>query len=118
MTADIDVDMSKKISGTATMKKFLFFTTTQPENFADGVTYSMNGTNSTGLLAFLGGSPVDGVKSAAAYNALNSAKAEILVAPTYVVKSIDNLITKEITVQVSGYAGKLKSIKPVGAAVQ
>ena len=114
MLADVEVDMTKKISGTATQKKVLIFTTEAPEYFADGVTYSVQGTSSGGGLFFGGlfGDASGAVKAAAAYNALHSAKADIIVAPQYVVKQNKGLFTEEISVMVTGYPGKLKAIKP------
>jgi hypothetical protein len=116
LAADVEVDYTKKISGSATYKKILFFTVTEPENFADGVTYAAGGNGASGaggLFSFLSsGSPVDQAKAGAAYNALTSAKADFIVAPMYLVKLNKNLFTTEIQVQVIGYAGKIKNIKP------
>ena len=75
--------------------------------YADGISY--NGTN-PGLLAIL--SKVEAVKAAAAYNAIRQSKADVLISPQYVVEETHwNPFWKSIKVKVTGYAGKVVSIK-------
>jgi len=112
LNADVEVDMTKKITGTATKKKILFFTVSEPKNYIDGVQYFPgNAGSSGGFFSFLNGG-TESVKSAAAYNAIQSAKADFIVAPVYLIKTVDDFYQSEVTVQVTGYAGKIKDIKP------
>jgi len=111
LAADVEVDMSKKISGnSAATKLFTIFTLSGPEQYADGVSYSGAGVENSG---FFGGGVIEEVKAAAAYNAVTAARADVIVAPQYVVRyhSVFFGAYKEVSVQVTGYAGKLKGIK-------
>jgi hypothetical protein len=111
LSADVEVDMSKKIQGLASATKWLFlFTATGPNQYADGVAFNADGSNSGGIF---GPGIVEEVKAAAVYNAVTSGKAEIIVAPQYIMKTKSVFLGfyKEISVQVSGYAGRIKTIK-------
>ena len=108
--ADLDVDMSKKIQGTAHHTKlFGFIDIKSSNNYADGVAY--DGVGSGG--SFFGGGIVEEAKSAAAYKAVVPNQADVLVAPQYLIKVESYLFGawKEVTAQVSGYAGKIRNIK-------
>ena len=50
-------------------------------------------------------------KSAAAFKALSGSNADILVSPQYVVEVDNQIWQKIVNVTVTGYAGKIKSIK-------
>ena len=69
--ADLDVDMSRKIVGTASHSRLfgLFYTKTS-QKFADGVSYE---GDQSGWFS--------SAKSAAAYNAVVTSKADVIVAP-------------------------------------
>lgn len=111
LQADIDVDMTKQVKGTAHHSKVLWLIPVKDTNrYAEGVTYGGNGSGGWNLL---GPSLVDETKSAAAYNAVVPNKVEVLVAPQYLVqvKSYFFGIWKEVTVSVTGYAGKVRNIK-------
>ncbi len=107
--ADLDVDMSRKIVGTASHSRLfgLFYIKTS-QNFADGVSYDgdQSGWFSSGI--------VSSAKSAAAYNAVVPSKADVIVAPQYLIKVKSYFFGayKEVTAQVSGYAGTIRSITP------
>lgn len=110
LNADVDVDMSKKISGTAKHTKlFGIFDIKTSKHYADGVAYDGGGS---GFSLFSGGI-VEDTKSAAAYRAVVPNKADVLVAPQYLIKVESYFFGawKEVTAQVSGYAGRIKSIK-------
>jgi hypothetical protein len=112
LDAEVEVDMTKKIQGTASAKNvFLFFTFSGPSSYADGVMYQPGGADKG--FSFFGPGLSEEVKSAAVSNAMVSSKAEIIVAPQYIMKTKSYLLGlyKEITVNVTGYAGTLKSIK-------
>jgi hypothetical protein len=108
--ADVEVDTSKKIQGTAKHTKlFGLIDIKSSKNYADGVNY---GTDSSGFSFFSGGI-VEDTKSAAAFNAVVPNKADVLVAPQYFIKVESYFFGawKEVTANVSGYAGKIKDIK-------
>jgi len=107
LQADVEVDMSKKIIGTASHSRlFGFFYIKNSHNFVDGVSYDgdSSGWFSSGI--------VDSTKSAAAYNAVVPNKADVIVAPQYLIKVKSYFFGayKEVTAQVSGYAGKIRNI--------
>lgn len=112
LNADVEVDMSKKIQGTASgTKLFHIFTLSGPTQFADGVTYGTEGSSNG--FSFFGPGVAEEIKSAAVLNAITNGKAEIIVAPQYVLKtkSVFFGMYKEVSVQVSGYAGRVKTIR-------
>lgn len=110
LQADMDVDMTKKITGTAKHTKlFGVIDIKTSKNYADGVAYD---GASQGFNLFAGG-VVEDAKSAAAYNAVVPNKADVLVAPQYLIKVESYFFGawKEVTAQVSGYAGRIKNIR-------
>ena len=118
LEAELDIDMSKKIHGTAKQSKlFGFINIHSAKDYVDGVNYDGSGS---GFSLFSGG-VVEDTKSAAAYNAVVPNKADVIVAPQYVVRVHSFLgIYKEVTALVSGYAGRIKDIrhKPTTNSVQ
>jgi len=115
LRADIDVDMSKKIMGTAQHSRlFGLIYVKSSENFAEGVTYNNEGES---FLNFWEGIETN-TKRAAAYNAVSTNKADIIVAPQYIIKVKSYLFGawKEVTAQISGYSGTIKNIKTVPKA--
>lgn len=110
LMADLDVDMTKKISGSVKHTKlFGFIDIKSSKHYADGVNY---GVKNDGFSLF-GPGIVEEAKSAAAYRAVVPSKADVLVAPQYLVKVESYFFGawKEVTAQVSGYAGKIRNIK-------
>ena len=101
-----DVEVGEKISGKASVTKVLFFTISSDKQFSDGVSY---GGSTGGGLPF--GDPVAKAKSAAAYKAIESSGADIIVAPRYTVETEDFVVFGTINVTVEGYKGTIKSIK-------
>lgn len=111
LQAEVDVDMSKKIQGKASHTKlFGVIDIKSSKNYADGVAY--DGGSSSAFSLFAGGI-VEDTKSAAAYNAVVPNKADVLVAPQYMIKVESYFFGawKEVTAVVSGYAGRIKDIK-------
>jgi hypothetical protein len=109
LQADIEVDMTKKISGAATHSKlFGIFDLQSSTNFVDGIQYGAN--DSTNFI-FSGGM-VEEAKSAAAFNAIFPNDADIIVTPQYLIKVKKYFFGayREVTAQVTGYAGKIKNI--------
>jgi len=110
LQADLDIDTSKKISGTAKHSKLFGLINLQSsKNYADGVTYD---DSSRGFNLFSGG-VVEDAKSAAAYNAITTNKADVIVIPQYTIKVESYVLGlwKEVTAQVTGYAGRIKNIR-------
>ncbi|MBT7609118.1 MAG: hypothetical protein HN576_05145 [Bacteriovoracaceae bacterium] len=108
MKAQIDVDMTTKLTGYA-YGGYLFnlLKINGDGKYSDGISY--NGTN-PGFLAVI--SKVESVKAAAAYNAIRQSKADVLISPQYVIEESHwNPFWKSIKVKVTGYAGKVVSIK-------
>ena len=107
LQVDVDVDMSKKIAGNASHSTlFGLFDIKSSQNYVDGVSYNgdSSGWFSNGL--------VDSTKSAAAYNAIVPARADVIVAPQYLIKVKSYFFGafKEVTAKVTGYAGKIRNI--------
>lgn len=116
LEADVDVDMTKKIVGKAHHVRIFGIHTQSSTNYADGVTY--DGANGGGgLFGFFGPGMEEAAKSAAAYNATVPNKADVLVAPQYLVKVKSYVfgLYKEVHAQVWGYSGKVRDIKKAPA---
>ncbi len=112
MEAKIDVDMTKKLVGYAS-GGYLFhlFKVAGDNKHVDGVSYSASDEN--GFLSFFNAfSKSSEVRSAAAYNAIRTSEADILINPQYVIEESNwNPFYKLIKVKVTGYPGKVISIK-------
>ncbi|MBA2403752.1 MAG: hypothetical protein H0V66_03190 [Bdellovibrionales bacterium] len=110
LQAEMDVDMTKKIAGTAHHTKLLgIFNIKSSQNYADGVAYDGGDSG----FSLFGGGIVEETKSAAAYNAVVPNKADVLVAPQYLIKVKSYFFGawKEVSTQVSGYAGRIRNIR-------
>jgi len=108
MKAQIDVDMTTKLTGYAYGGYLFNMLKINGDNkYADGISY--NG----GKMGFFSAiSKVESVKSAAAYNAIRQSKADVLISPQYVIEESHwNPFWKSVKVKVTGYAGKVVSIK-------
>lgn len=110
LEADLDIDMTKKIVGKATHVRIFGIHTESSTNYADGVNY---GGSSGGLFGFFGPGMEEAAKSAAAYKATVPNKADVIVAPQYLVKVKSYFFGayKEVEAQVWGYGAKVKNIK-------
>ncbi len=108
MRAKIDVDMSRKLVGYASGGFLFHLMHVNGDNkYAEGINYNGEGK---GWLSFL--SKVEKVKSAAAYNAIRTSDAEVLVSPQYVIEESHwNPLYKSVKVKVTGYPGKIVTIK-------
>ncbi|OUM07551.1 hypothetical protein BW686_08800 [Pseudomonas syringae] len=76
--------------------------------FADGVAY---GGSSGGGLGLALPDPVSTAKAAAAYKAVKSSGADLIVAPRYEVSVQDYFIFKKVNVKVTGSKGSINSIR-------
>lgn len=102
-----DVAVGEAISGQSSVNiLFGFLKFGGDSEFADGVAY---GGDTGGNLGFL--DPVSAVKSAAAYKAVKSSGADLLVAPRYEVSEENYFIFKKVSVTVKGNKGSIRSIR-------
>ena len=115
MDAKIDVDMTKKLVGYAS-GGYLFhlLKVSGDSKYADGIAFNSPGGGDgnflTGILNSI--SKISEVKAAAAYNAIRTSDADVLINPQYIVEEGNwNPFYKLIKVKVTGYPGKVISIK-------
>lgn len=110
LKADLDIDTTKKIQGTAHQSRLFWCIWFRHANhFADGVNYTGEGQS----MGWFGPGMEEETKSAAAYKAVVPTKADLLIAPQYVTK-VDSYIFglyKEVTVTVTGWGAKIKNIR-------
>jgi hypothetical protein len=108
MDAQIDVDLTRKLTGYASGGYLLhLFKVSGDNKYLDGIAY--NG-NDGGFLSFL--SKVAKVRGAAAYNAIRTTDADVLVNPQYIVEENNwNPFYKLIKVKVVGNPGRIVAIK-------
>lgn len=105
---DVEI-VQRKVVGKATTKSLFGLFTWGVENQVVGVNYNGEGAP---VSLFSGLDPAtSAAKNGAAYDACSKSKADLLLAPRYNLKINDYLIYKEVNCSVSGYPGKLKSIK-------
>lgn len=113
MTAKVDVDMTKKLVGYAS-GGYLFhlFKVSGDSKYADGIKYNASGDGESFFSSLFGAfGKADEVKSAAAYNAIRTSSADVLINPQYIVEESNwNPFYKLIKVKVTGYPGKVVSI--------
>jgi ABC-type Fe3+-hydroxamate transport system substrate-binding protein len=101
-----DIQVGEKITGQSSVTKVLFFTLGDDKEYADGITYGGSSGSS-----FPFGDPVADAKAAAAYKAVKSSGADVIVLPRYTVKKQDYLLFSKIDVMVEGFKGTIKSVK-------
>lgn len=101
-----DIQVGQKITGQSSVTKVLFFTLGADKEFADGVAY---GGSQGSSLPF--GDPVSNAKASAAYKAVKSSGADVIVLPRYTVKTQNYFLFSKIDVTVEGYKGTIKSVK-------
>ena len=105
--ADITVDESRKLQGQSTASYFLCFKINGSNSFADGIRYSMDAMGYK-----IKSGRLNKIRSAAAFQALQTGDYDVLVHPTYETK-IENFIGlyKVYTVKVSGYGAKYSNFR-------
>ncbi|HWV10667.1 MULTISPECIES: hypothetical protein [unclassified Pseudomonas] len=102
-----DVKVGETITGQSSVNiLFGVFKLGGDTQFADGVTY---GGGEGGFA--LGLDPVATAKSAAAFKAVKSSGADLIVAPRYEVNVQDYLVYKAVNVKVTGNKGTVTSIR-------
>ena len=103
------LDIGDKISGTASETCIFYFLCFGPNKFADNV---FDGP-SPSLLGALDSSAK--IKAAAAYDAVNSSSADVIVAPRYILEKSNLLIVSTTKATVTGYKGTIKSVNQIPA---
>ncbi len=109
VTADLkaNIEVGGKITGQSSSNiLFGVLKISGDSEFADGVTY--DGAPSP---AFSLPDPVSATKAAAAFNAVKSSGADLIVAPRYAVSIEDYLVFKKVNVTVTGNKGTIKNIR-------
>lgn len=102
-----DVKVGETITGQSTVNiLFNVFKLGGDSQFADGVTY---GGGEGGFA--LGLDPVASAKSAAAYKAVTTSGADLIVAPRYEVNVEDYFVYKTVNVKVTGKKGTVIAIR-------
>jgi hypothetical protein len=102
-----DVKVGETITGQSSVNiLFNVFKLGGDSQFADGVTYG----GSEGGFA-LGLDPVASAKSAAAYKAVTTSGADLIVAPRYDVHVEDFFVYKTVNVKVTGKKGTVTAIR-------
>ena len=109
LKAVIEVDTSKKLIGYASgVYLFHLFKISGDDRFGDGVSYNQKDTPFFERLFSL----THSVKSAAAYNAIRTSRADVIMSPQYVIETNNwNPLYKQVKVKVTGFPGKIVSIK-------
>lgn len=110
-----DLKADVKVGGTITGESstnvlFNFFAFGGDTQFADGVAYG-GGASGGGGLALPIPDPVATTKAAAAYKAVKSSGADLIVAPRYEVSVKDYFVFKKVDVKVTGNKGSINSIR-------
>lgn len=104
-----DVAVGESISGQSQVNILFGFIKFGGDNqFADGVTYGAESGSGLSLAAF---DPVSSAKAAAAYKAVKSSNADLIVAPRYEVSVQDYFVFKKVDVKVIGNKGSINSIR-------
>ncbi|HSC83353.1 MAG TPA: hypothetical protein VLC30_07010 [Pseudomonas sp.] len=102
-----DVKVGETINGESSVNiLFGVFKLGGDTQFADGVTY---GGGEGGFA--LGLDPVAAAKSAAAFKAVKSSGADLIVAPRYEVSVQDYMVYKAVNVKVTGNKGTISAIR-------
>lgn len=102
-----DVSVGEAISGQSSVNiLFGVLKFGGDSQFADGIVYGGDTGAGLGLL-----DPVSAVKSAAAYKAVKSSGADLIVAPRYEVSEENYFVFKKVSVIVKGHKGSILSIK-------
>lgn len=104
------------ISGSATVHSILGIISWGPNTQAVGVNYGVGAATGGGplgdLLSFTTKSE-NVARNAAAYEATNKAKADLILAPQYVMTTKDYFVYKQINCKVKGYPGFIKDLKVI-----
>tara|TARA_B110000459_G_C16543256_1_gene462987 strand:+ start:278 stop:796 length:519 start_codon:yes stop_codon:yes gene_type:complete len=105
LRADMEIDETNKISGSASATYFLFFKLSGDNHYADIAGGGFD-------VPF---SKTSGPKKAAQYKALNSAKVDFIAKPSYTIKKTTYLLglMTIVDADVTGYGGVYKNFKQI-----
>lgn len=110
-----EIEVGEKISGTASGTILCCFIQLGfPEKFAEGVDFNYQSSwNPSPIAGFAGIAQMamNNMKAGAAYDAVNRSKADVLVAPRYIIEDNNFVIFRTLNVTVTGFKGTVKSIK-------
>ena len=98
-----DLKVGQRISGTAKTIQILGLFDFGPNKFADGVNYG------TGWQIILFDT-FSAIKAAAAYEAISTSHADVIIAPRYAIDTKNYFLFKTTIATVSGYKGTLNSV--------
>ncbi len=117
LEADIDVDITKKISGEGSVTYlFGFIPLTLKTYSTTGIVYSGSGGSSNPLNMILSMLPdTDLAKGEAAYNAVKNSNVDIIVDPVFEMTTTNFILFTKQTAKVTGYKGTIKSIDQIGS---
>lgn len=111
LRVDPQVDVkNQKISGSAAVHSVLGFINWGVNAQAMGVNF---GTTADAFSLIPSGENV--ARNGAVYNACTKNKADLLIAPQYVIKTKDFIVYKVVQCQVTGYPGTVKGVKVLPA---
>jgi len=102
-----ELAVGEKIQGEANMSVLFGIFAWGTDKYAEGVSY---GGAPEGASIF-GPSPEAKAKSAAVYNAVTANKTDVIVSPAYIIDIDDYVVFKKIKANVTGFSGKVSSIK-------
>jgi len=108
-----DIEVGEKISGTASGTLLCgCLPIGLPKKFAEGVEYNYYHSWFPTRLDFnFIERSVGQIKAGAAYNAVAGSKADVIVAPKYIIEDNNYLLFDTLNITVVGYKGTVKSIK-------
>jgi hypothetical protein len=101
-----NIDVGEPITGKSAVTTVFGIFSFGDNKYSDGVNY---GVSSGGFSSMFGGS-VEEAKSAAAYNAVSTSKADLILLPRYTIEETSYFFFKTTTVSVVGNKGTLRSI--------
>lgn len=110
--ADLEIGAPVSASASDTLL-FGFISLGSDNTYADGVNYTGNDSKKIKFL-----DSASKVKAAAAYKAVSSAKADVLVAPIYFTKESNFILWKNIKATVRAYPANIKGIRNAPAPYQ
>ena len=111
-----EIEVGKQvIQGTATVHSILGIFSWGPNTQAIGVNFGVGSNRQPSKLEELFSLSAVVARNAAVYEATTRAKADIILAPQYVLTTKDYFFYKSINCQVKGYPGFIKGVKVVEA---
>jgi len=107
----VSFDAGGKISGKVSATVLFGLTIDGPSSFSDAIAYNGHTNNSyqfDNYFSIL--SPLNRLKAAAIYHAVTRNDADVIIAPTYIIKDQNYIFIRKVEVSVSGYKGTIKKV--------